>query len=97
MLTVWELTILLFLIAFIVIIIGVLLIFLNALRGSREARVEGGGVVVIGPIPIVLATSKRAAELLLILAIILTVLAIILFLLTSGYLIPWRGLESGSA
>ena len=48
---------------------------------GKHGRVEGGGVVIIGPIPIVFGTNKNVTTLLLVLAIILTVLTLIIFFL----------------
>jgi len=75
---------LLMLVVYIVLIaIGVLLIFIDSLRESRREsrRVEAGGVLIIGPLPIVFGTSERVARIVLILAIILTVLAIAMYIL----------------
>ncbi len=60
----------------------VLALLLSALRGSgEEGRVEAGGVVLIGPVPIVFGTSERIARLMLILAVALAAMALLLFLL----------------
>ena len=75
---------LLMLVVYIVLIaIGVLLIFIDSLRESRREsrRVEAGGVLIIGPLPIVFGTSERVARIVLILAIVLTVLAIAMYIL----------------
>ncbi len=49
---------------FVLVIIGILLIFMgvfmSAIQGSKGS-VEAGGVVVIGPIPIIFGSSSRAA------------------------------------
>jgi len=58
---------------------GALLIALSALRGAR--KLEGGAVLVIGPLPVAIGTSERVTRVLLILAIALTVLTFALFLL----------------
>ena len=63
----------------ILIIIGTFLVFISSLKS--ESKVEGGGAIIIGPIPIVFGTSKKVLHTVLILAIILTTLAIILTLL----------------
>jgi len=64
-------------------IIGFLLLvlssFIETASRAEESRVEAGGVIIVGPIPLVLATSTRIALILLILAIILTVLAIVAY------------------
>jgi len=69
------------------ILLGLLLIFLGmlilalSLWRTGEGRAEAGGVVIVGPIPIVFGTSQRAAVAVMALAIILTVLTLVLFLL----------------
>lgn len=70
-------------------LVGMLLIFIGALREAarseeekREGKAEAGGVVLVGPIPIVFGTSERITKLTLIFAIILTILAIALFVIT---------------
>ncbi|MEM1644736.1 MAG: DUF131 domain-containing protein [Ignisphaera sp.] len=72
---------LLIVVAIVVVIIGFLLVFLGSMK-NRESRIEGGGVIIIGPIPIVIGTSEKISKLLIVLAIILTVFVIALFLLT---------------
>ncbi len=58
----------------ILIFIGFMMIFLGALMSAGEhGEVEGGGVIMIGPIPIVFGT-QRGATLAMILAIILMLL-----------------------
>lgn len=75
---------LLFAVAFVIVLLGILLIVLSALRGGVKA--EGGAVVIVGPLPIVFGTSERVTKALLIAAIILTALSILLFLVVSY---PW--------
>ncbi|MFZ3058758.1 MAG: TIGR00304 family protein [Candidatus Methanoperedens sp.] len=43
---------------------------------GKETRVKGGGVILIGPVPLVFGTDKRYALLMMILAIVLMLLAI---------------------
>lgn len=62
---------------------GFLLVFLGTLMSASEAEVEGGGVIMIGPIPIVFGTG-RAPALLMILAVLLMVFWIIGALLGRG-------------
>ncbi|ASA78513.1 MULTISPECIES: DUF131 domain-containing protein [Thermococcus] len=69
------------------IMLGFLLVFIgtaiSALGG--EGEVESGGVIMIGPIPIVFGTSRGAAGIAMILAIILMALWVI------GALLARRG------
>lgn len=69
------------------IFIGFLLVFLGTLISALggEGEVEGGGVIMIGPIPIVFGTSRGAVTLVSILAVLLMVLWII------GALLARRG------
>lgn len=44
---------------------------------TKEEKVKGGGVILIGPVPVVFGTDKKYAMLLMILAIVLMLLAIV--------------------
>ncbi|MCX9024489.1 MAG: TIGR00304 family protein [Candidatus Methanoperedens sp.] len=48
-------------------------------EAGKETRVKGGGVIFIGPVPVVFGTDKKSALLMMILAIVLMLL-LILFL-----------------
>uniref|UniRef100_A0A7J3Z921 DUF131 domain-containing protein n=1 Tax=Ignisphaera aggregans TaxID=334771 RepID=A0A7J3Z921_9CREN len=79
--------------SFLLILVGVILMFLSTLRKSLKEReegeggVRGGAVVVIGPLPIVIGTDREVTKALMILAIALTVVAITLFIvLNLGFL-----------
>jgi uncharacterized protein (TIGR00304 family) len=69
------------------IILGIVLIFLGmlilmlSLWRASEGRAEAGGVVIVGPVPIVFGTSQRIAATVMVLAIALTAVALLLFLL----------------
>ncbi|WP_297471149.1 DUF131 domain-containing protein [Thermococcus sp.] len=69
------------------ILIGFLLVFIGTLISafSGEGNVEGGGVIMIGPIPIVFGTSRSAVTLVSLLALLLMVLWIV------GVLLARRG------
>ena len=63
-----------------VILIGFILIFLGtALQASSKTEVKSGGVILIGPIPIIFGTDKGFIIVAVILAIILMVASYILF------------------
>lgn len=68
--------------AFVVIFIGILLLVLSSTEGDR-GRIEGGGIVIIGPLPIVIGTSERVSKVLLILAVTLTLVTLLVFFLMS--------------
>jgi uncharacterized protein (TIGR00304 family) len=73
-----TLTALLIMAAFFLIIVGMLLLLLHGLR--EGGKVEGGGVLVIGPFPIVFGTNQRIARDLMIIALIFMVAVVLLFL-----------------
>ncbi len=48
---------------------------------SEGPKVSGGGVVIIGPIPIIFGSDKRAAIIAAVIGAVLTVIALVAFLL----------------
>ena len=79
-------------IGIILMILGFFLIVSGMMRSAKESgrledispgqeigedKVKGGGVILIGPVPIVFGTDKRYALLLMILAIVLMLLAVL--------------------
>jgi len=81
-----------FFIGFALIILGIALYFIAAiimfLRGIRESeakRVGGGGLIMLGPIPIIFGTDREAMKTLIILSIVLMVIALA-FILIAGWL-----------
>ena len=67
--------------------VGILTFIIAVLRSARGAgRVRGGGVVMIGPVPIVFGTDKESTRILILLAIILMVVFVVFTLLP----IMWR-------
>ena len=87
-----ELLFTLLLTGFALVFIGVLLVFIGGLVRSG-ARTEGGGVVFIGPIPIVFGTTSSITRGMLILALALTAMLLLLFLLLT-WLPRWLPLWS---
>lgn len=72
--------------------LGVALIFIGVLvvlaafallfiAGFKEAKVRGGGAIIIGPFPIVFGTDKQSVKTILWLSIMLTVLLFIFFVI----------------
>lgn len=72
--------------AMLLIFVGLLLVMLSIALPRGEA--SGGGLVLIGPFPIVFGTSARAVKLLLVLAALL--LALFLALYVAWPLAVWR-------
>ncbi len=82
---------------FVFVFVGVLLIFLGILssvsRGGVQGKseVEAGGIVFIGPIPIVFGTSKGVTKAMLVLALVVSVLLLVFYLLSSRGTRPFPG------
>ncbi|MFZ8809903.1 MAG: TIGR00304 family membrane protein [Pyrobaculum sp.] len=70
----------LILLGIVLIILGMFILMLSLWRAG-EGRGEAGGVVIVGPVPIVFGTSQRVAATVMVLAIVLTVVTLLLFLL----------------
>jgi uncharacterized protein (TIGR00304 family) len=70
----------LILLGIVLIILGMFILMLSLWRAG-EGRGEAGGVVIVGPVPIVFGTSQRVATMVMVLAIVLTVITLLLFLL----------------
>ena len=72
----------LIILGFIISFLAVLLMFIRAhqFRGSTR----GGGLIMIGPIPIIFGTDKESVKILILLAGALMILAIIAIFLTAG-------------
>ncbi|MFQ6065515.1 MAG: DUF131 domain-containing protein [Candidatus Bathyarchaeia archaeon] len=88
---------LVFAVGFVLLVAGFIIAFavalLLVLKAVREkGRVRGGGVVMIGPFPIVFGTDKESVKVLLLLSIVLIVLVLV-FSLFSYYVF----LSGGSA
>jgi uncharacterized membrane protein len=69
---------LLFFLAFIMIFVGMLLMTLGPLLNGGTAGASGGAVILIGPIPIILGSGPFSGVIL-VLALVLTVFALIFF------------------
>ena len=65
-------------------ILGISIVILRSARGTGQAR--GGGVVMIGPIPIVFGTDKESARILILLGIVLMIVLLLFSLLP----VVWR-------
>jgi uncharacterized protein (TIGR00304 family) len=78
---------------FILVVSGVIIIFLatvllalQATKTKEKPKTRGGGVIIVGPFPIIFGTDKESVKILLALSILLTVLAIVLVLLSRDLL-----------
>jgi uncharacterized protein (TIGR00304 family) len=70
----------LILLGIVLVILGMFILMLSLWRAG-EGRGEAGGVVIVGPVPIVFGTSQRVATMVMVLAIVLTVVTLLFFLL----------------
>jgi len=64
---------------FIVTFIAILLMFVKGV--SFKGKTRGGGLIMLGPIPIIFGTDKETMKILMILAIVLMIFAVSLMLL----------------
>jgi uncharacterized protein (TIGR00304 family) len=66
---------------FAVVFIAVVLLAFTAVKG--RGKIRGGGVVMIGPFPIIFGTDKESVEVLFILSIVLIVLLLIFMMFSA--------------
>ena len=69
----------LIILGFIVTFIAVFIMFIKSV--SLKGKTRGGGLVMIGPIPIIFGTDKETIKILVVLAIALMIFAVIIMLL----------------
>jgi len=72
----------LIILGFIISFLAVLLMFIRA-YGFR-GKTRGGGLIMIGPIPIIFGTDRESVKMLILLAVALMILMIIIIFLTAG-------------
>ena len=72
----------LIILGFIISFLAVLLMFIRAYRFRGKTR--GGGLIMIGPIPIIFGTDRESVKMLILLAVALMILMIIIIFLTAG-------------
>lgn len=72
----WNIGLILALAGFAISLLAVLLLLVLSTRG--KGRVKGGGVIIIGPIPIIFGTDKQSVKIILILSVILVALLLVL-------------------
>jgi len=79
----WSVGLTLVLVGFAMAFVAVVLLALRGARGGK-GKVKGGGVVIIGPIPIIFGTDKQSVKIILVLSIILVALLLVLTVLWSS-------------
>ena len=68
-------------------VLAIAAIFVAILRSAKKTgQVRGGGVVMIGPVPIVFGTDKESARILILLGIVLMIVLLLFSLLP----VVWR-------
>ena len=60
------------------IIVIVAAIILASIGGAKKGKVQGAGVIMIGPIPIIFGTDKKSVKAVLALALALTIVVLII-------------------
>jgi uncharacterized protein (TIGR00304 family) len=70
-----------------IIVIVAVIIFASIRGGKKSGSVRGAGVVMVGPIPIIFGSDKKAVKVVLVLSVALTIIALIIFLLNYWF---WR-------
>ncbi len=81
----WNIGLILVFAGFVIVVIAVVLMFLKGAKNTKtEGKVKSGGIIVIGPIPIIFGTDKQTVKIILVLAIILMILAVVLTLINYG-------------
>jgi len=63
-------------VGFAIVIIAIILLFLKN-ANSEKGKVKGGGVFIIGPIPIIFGTDKESVKIILVLSVILMILMLV--------------------
>jgi len=79
----WSISLTLVFVGFAIAFIAAVLLFLRGLK-SKGRRVRGGGVVIVGPVPIIFGTDKESVKVILVLSIVLIVLLLVLTVLWSN-------------
>jgi len=62
---------------FVGVFIIVVAVVLLSVSGAEKAEVKGGGVIMIGPVPIIFGTDKKSLETVLLLSLALTVVLVV--------------------
>lgn len=60
--------------------LGVMVVSLLLEGGSTRGSIKGGGVVMVGPIPIIFGSDEKWGSIAIVLAMVLVVLMLLLFL-----------------
>lgn len=75
-----EPVVFLYVAGFVLILSGILLLVMNMYRQKGEAHRGFGGVVLIGPFPIIFGSSRRMMKVMLVIAFVFVTLFLLMFL-----------------
>jgi uncharacterized protein (TIGR00304 family) len=62
---------------FVGVLIIVIAVILLSISGAKKGKVEGGGAIIIGPVPIIFGTDKKSLKTVLLLSLALTVMLVV--------------------
>jgi len=79
----WNVGFTLFVVGLVFSFIALLWLVLSGIKGAR-GKVKGGGVFIIGPVPIIFGTDKESVKIILVLSIVLVVLLLVLMIFSRG-------------
>lgn len=66
---------------FVGILIVVVTLFLLSVSSAKRRKINGGGAVIIGPVPIIFGTDKRSLKTVLLLSLALTIMLVVFMVL----------------
>jgi len=85
----WDAGFALVLVGFVIVAVALFWLVLSGSRTRKvegaEGKVRGGGIIIVGPVPIVFGTDKQSVKVLLVLAIVLVVLLLVFTLVSQGW------------
>ncbi len=89
----WDIGFVLVVLGFVIVAVALFWVVLSGSRtknreGEKEGgerRVRGGGVIIIGPVPIVFGTDRQSVKVLLVLAIVLVALLLVFTVVSQGW------------
>jgi uncharacterized protein (TIGR00304 family) len=62
---------------FVGVLIIIVAVILLSVSGARKGKVKGGGVIIVGPVPIIFGTDEKSLKTVLLLSLALTVLLVV--------------------
>ncbi|ARM75660.1 TIGR00304 family membrane protein [Acidianus manzaensis] len=78
-----QLGIMLILLGFLIVFLGIIYdtFFRNKEEGENQNKTEAGGIILIGPIPIIFGSSKKIEKWMIIVALVIVIIMAIIYLL----------------